>query len=90
MLRARPRPRAPPGRAHARAARRDEPRLHPGRARAARTRWPKRASWSAEAYDAFTEGFATPDLRAARELLERLGEAPPHHNGIDVASRERV
>jgi len=44
----------------------------------------------AEAYDAFTEGFATPDLRAARELLERLGEAPQRHNGIGVDSRERV
>ena len=43
----------------------------------------------AEAYDGFTEGFATPDLRAARELLERLGEAPPRHNN-GVASRERV
>jgi predicted ATPase len=41
-----------------------------GRADTARSRL-------ADLYDTFTEGFATPDLEAARELLDQLGGAWP-------------
>ena len=34
----------------------------------------------ADLYGTFTEGFATPDLRAAQDLLIRLGEVEPRRN----------
>jgi predicted ATPase len=39
----------------------------------------------AECYAWFTEGFETPDLREARELLEELAERRQEHSGEAVS-----
>jgi len=44
----------------------------------------------ADCYASFTEGFSTPDLRAARELMDRLGGTPPPKHGGEGAPAARV
>jgi predicted ATPase len=43
-----------------------------------------------DCYASFTEGFSTPDLREARELIDRLGGTPPPTHGANGAPAARV